>query len=35
MQLIEKTNDMEFAKLIFKAWDTSKKGYLTAKEVSE
>ena len=35
MSLIEKINDMDFAKQIFKAWDTSKKGYLTAKEVSE
>ena len=35
MSLIEKGNDMGFAKEIFKAWDTNKQGYLTAKEVSE
>lgn len=33
--MLDKLKDMEYAKLIFKAWDTNKKGYLTAKEVSE
>ena len=33
--MINKMKDMEFAKQIFKAWDTSKKGYLTSKEFSE
>ena len=32
---MDKLNDMEFAKNIFKAWDTSSKGYLTAKEFAE
>lgn len=35
MKVFEKLNDMEFAKQIFKAWDISNKGYLTAKDVSE
>ena len=33
--MLDKLKDMDYAKLIFKAWDTNKKGYLTAKEVSE
>ena len=35
MQMLNKMKDMEFAKQIFKAWDTSQKGYLTAREMSE
>ena len=35
MKMIDKMKDMEFAKQIFKAWDTSQKGYLTVKEFSE
>ena len=35
MYLMDKLNDMDFAKNIFKAWDTSSKGYLTAKEFAE
>lgn len=35
MQVIEKRKDMDFAQQIFKAWDTTQTGYLTAKEVSE
>ena len=35
MGMLNKMKDMEFAKHIFKAWDTSQKGYLTAKEFSE
>ena len=31
MKMLEKMKDMEFAKQIFKAWDTSQRGYLTAK----
>ena len=33
--MLDKLKDMDYAQLIFKAWDTNKKGYLTAKEVSE
>ena len=35
MKMLDKLKDMEFARQIFKAWDTDKKGYLTAKEVNE
>ena len=35
MQMLDKMKDMDFAKQIFKAWDTSQKGYLTAKEFTE
>ena len=35
MKANNKMKDMEFAKQIFKAWDTSQKGYLTAREMSE
>lgn len=35
MKMLDKLKDMEFARQIFKAWDADKKGYLTAKEVSE
>lgn len=33
--MLDKMKDMDFAKQIFKAWDASSKGYLTAKEFSE
>mmetsp|Transcript_25779 Transcript_25779/g.32083 ORF Transcript_25779/g.32083 Transcript_25779/m.32083 type:complete len:110 (+) Transcript_25779:60-389(+) len=35
MQMLNKMQDMDFAKQIFKAWDNNSKGYLTAKEFSE
>ena len=33
--MLDKMKDIEFAKLIFKAWDSNQIGYLTAKEFSE
>ena len=35
MVLVDRMKEMEFAKQIFKAWDTRHRGYLTAKEFSE
>ena len=35
LKVLDKIKDMEYATEIFKAWDTDKKGYLTAKEVAE